>query len=166
LEAGKALYNTEITNGLMMQLTRIPAGKKTLTDTHMRDRQLIAGWVYERASKNNAIIKVKKDGKTYFEIKDYARCRELFGELLREVQRIKSQGDRAAGEKLVEKYGTHIDSALHKEALERYARFNMPAMSGFIQPELHKDEATDEVTVTYPEDFVDQMLHYSEHYSM
>jgi dipeptidyl-peptidase-3 len=161
LEAGKALYDTEITNGIMMQLTRVPAGKKTLTDTHMRDRQLIAGWVYERASKDKSIVKVKKNGKIYFEIKDYARCRVLFGELLCEIQRIKSQGDRKAAEALVEKYGTHVDQALHKEVLKRFAKFDMPPMSGFIQPELHKDEYG-EVTVTYPEDFTGQMLHYAE----
>lgn len=165
-EAGKALYDIEITNGFFMQLTRVPAGKKTLTEAHMRNRQLNAGWVLERAEKKDAtpkgpaIVRVRKDGKTYFDIRDYGRCRELFGELLREIQRIKSQGDRAAGDALVEKYGTHIDPLLHAEALERFAQFHMAPKSGFIQPEIVRDE-TGEVNVTYPEDFVGQMLHFS-----
>jgi len=165
LEAGKTLYDTEITNGLMMQLNRVPIDKKTLTDTHMRDRQLIASWVYERAAKDKSIVKVIKNKKTYFEINNYDRCRVLFGELLCEIQRIKSQGDRKACEELVEKYGTHIDHDLHKEVLNRFSKFNMPPMSGFIQPELSKDEKTGEVTVTYPVDFIGQMIHYSETFS-
>lgn len=165
LETGKAFYDTEITNGMILQLTRVPAGKTKLSDTHLRDRQLIAKWMFEHASPNGIIKKVKKDDKTYFEITDYEKCRVLFGELLREIQRIKSQGDRKAAEAIVEKYATHIDPELHKEALERVARFKMVPNSGFIQPELQRDDKTGEVTVTYPTDFVGQMLNYSKTYS-
>ncbi len=163
LEAGKALYDIEITNGMIYQLTRVGVGKTELSDTHMRDRQLIAQWVVEHAIPDKIIEKVKQDGKTYFVIKDYERCRILFGELLREIQRIKSQGDRKAAELLVEKYATHVDKDLHAEALERFSKFNMAPMSGFIQPELSEENG--EIVVSYPTNFVNQMLHYSSKYS-
>jgi len=165
MEAGKAFYDSEITNGMILQLTRVPIGKKTLTDTHMRNRQLIASWMFEHGSHDGSIVKTFVNGKTYFQVKDYNKCRTLFGELLREVQRIKSTGDRVAGETLVEKYATHINETLHKEAFERYAKFNLAPQSAFIQPELRKDEKTGEITVVYPTDFVNQMLHYADTYS-
>lgn len=164
LDAGRAFYDTEITNGMILQLTRVPAGKTVLTDTHMRNRQLIASWMYEHGSKNGSIVKVSQNDKTYFRINDYDKCRVLFGELLQEVQRIKSTGDRNAGEALVEKYATHIDKELHAEALHRFSQFKMAPQSAFIQPELIKD-SQGEVTVSYPTDFVNQMLHYSDKYS-
>lgn len=163
LEAGKSLYDVEITNGLLVQLTRVPADKNTLTQTHMRDRQLIARWVFDHA--DGAVSKIQKDDKTFFIIHDYEKCRDLFGQLLREIQRIKSQGDRKAAEELVEKYATHIDPEMHKEAIERYVKFKMAPASCFIQPKLERNDAG-EVTVSYPEDFIAQMLHYSEVYSV
>lgn len=164
LDAGKALYQMEFTNGLIGQLVKVPAQSQTLTQTHMRDRQLIASWVFERA--NGAVIKSKNDeGKTFFEVVDYQKCRDLFGELLREVQRIKSQGDRPALEELIEKYATHIDPDMHAEALERFAKFKLPPFSGFIQPDIERDPMTGKITVNYPTDFTEQMLFYSSVYS-
>jgi dipeptidyl-peptidase-3 len=131
----------------------------------MRDRQLLASWVFERGSVDESIVRFKQDGKTYFKINNYEKCRELFGELLREIQRIKSQGDRVAGEALVAKYGTWIDPDLHEEAIKRFEKYKMAPFSAFIQPELKKNEVTGEIDISYPTSFMDQMLHYADTYT-
>jgi dipeptidyl-peptidase-3 len=169
LEAGKAEYDSYIRNGLMIQLRRIQPGKQ-IEEAHMRNRQLVALWAYEKGSKDGVIEKVVKDGKTYFNIKDYDKLRSLFGELLREIQRIKSQGDFEAGKALVENYGVKVDAALHQEVLQRSAKLKIPPYGGFINPRLvpvtdDKGNITD-VKVEYPDDFAQQMLEYSKRYSL
>lgn len=168
LEAGKAAYDQYIKNGLMLQLQRIEPGKN-IEQPHMRDRQMIAAWAFEKGRAANAISKVMRDGKTYFEITDYAKMRELFGELLREVQRIKSQGDFNAGRDLIELYGVNVNPAIHQEMLARSEKLNLPPYGGFINPRLvpivdSGGEITD-IIVEYPEDFTGQMLEYAENYS-
>ena len=135
----------------------------------MRNRQLISSWVYEKGKAENVIERKTRDGKTYFVINDYEKLRELFGELLREVQRIKSQGDYEAAKNLVETYGVKVDKELHAEVLERNARLDRAPYAGFINPVLKpvKDaegKITD-VVVEYPDDFMEQMLYYGEKYS-
>lgn len=167
VEASHAEFLKYIRNGLMTQLTRIEPGKN-IEEAHMRNRQLIAKWCYEKGQKDNVIEKVTKDGKTYFRINDYTKLRALFGELLKEVQRIKSEGDYAAGKELVEKYGVKVDAELHKEVKERYAKLNLAPYSGFINPELipeEKDGKIVNVKITYPKDFTQQMMKYSREYS-
>jgi dipeptidyl-peptidase-3 len=134
----------------------------------MRDRQLIATWCYEQGKADNVIEKKEKGGKTYFVINDFGKLRKLFGELLKEVQRIKSEGDYEAGKALVERYGVTVDSALHKEVLERYEKLNLAPYSGFINPEyvpVEKNGEIIDVKIIYPIDFTEQMLKYSQHYS-
>jgi len=168
LDVGKAEYDGYIMNGLMTQLTRIKLGDE-IEEAHMRNRQLVAKWAYEKGKGENVIEFVKRDGKTYVQINDYDRLRVLFGELLREIQRIKSEGDFAAGQALVETYGVKVDQELHKEVLERYAKLNLAPYSGFIQPKLvpvmEGDKIID-VKVEYPNDFTGQMMEYSKKYSL
>ncbi|HEV8079242.1 MAG TPA: hypothetical protein VGP43_00915 [Chitinophagaceae bacterium] len=133
LEVAKAEYDSYIMNGLMTQLTRLKLGDK-VEEAHMRNRQMNARWVYEKGMKDSVIRFVKKDGKTYVKINDYNKLRTLFGELLREIQRIKSEGDFNAGKNLVENYGVKVDAVLHKEILERYKKLNVKPYRGFIQP--------------------------------
>ncbi|MDQ2178852.1 dihydrofolate reductase [Marinifilum sp. D714] len=165
LDVAKAEYDGYIRNGLLTQLTRIELGKD-IEESHMRNRQLIAKWVFERG--DNAIEKVKKEDKTFFVVKDYEKLRGLFGELLAEVQRIKSVGDLEAGKALVENYGVKVDEDLHKEVKERFEKLNLAAYAGFINPDYHpiieNDEIVD-VEISYPMDFMEQMLEYSEKYS-
>ena len=135
----------------------------------MRNRQLVCKWVFEKGQPEGVIEMVKRDGKTYFDIKDYDKLRQLFGELLREIQRIKSQGDYEAGKNLVETYGVKVDQELHKEVLARAEKLNMPPYGGFINPRLvpvtdDQGNITD-VKVEYPDDFTKQMLEYAEKYS-
>ncbi len=166
-EVGRAAYNAFINNGLMQQLRRIQPGED-IEEAHMRNRQLVANWVFEKAAPGKAIERVVQEGKTYFVINDYQRVRELFGELLREIQRIKSQGDYQAGRELVEGYGVKVDQALHAKVLERYRRLGLAAYSGFINPRLEpveQDGKIVDVTISYPEDFTEQMLYYARHYS-
>jgi dipeptidyl-peptidase-3 len=167
-EAGKSEYDRYINNGMMIQLTRLPANENQLEESHMRNRQMIAAWVYENGKKDHVIEKVMKDGKTYFVVRDYSKLRGLFGQLLREVQRIKSEGDYKAGSELVEMYGVKVDPSLHKEVLERYSKLNIAPYKGFIQPRLvpvmNGEQITD-VKVEYPEDFSKQMLDYGKNYS-
>lgn len=166
-EAYKAEYYKYMMNGLMTQLVRIEKGKN-VEEAHMRNRQLIARWVYRKGGSN--VIEMKqKEGKTYIVANDYVRLRVLFGELLSEVQRIKSEGDLAAGKKLVEEYGVKIDPVLHSEILERYARLNLAPYKGFVNPVMKevKDghgEVSD-IVLDYTEGYADQMLRYSETYS-
>ncbi len=167
LEVGKAEYDGYIRNGLLTQLTRIELGKE-IEESHMRNRQLIAKWVFEKGAKDNVIEKLEKEGKTYFVIRDYEKLRALFGELLSEVQRIKSEGDFEAGKQLVENYAVKVDESIHKEVKERFDKLNLAAYAGFINPEYHpvyKEGIIVDVEVSYPMDFAEQMLNYSHKYS-
>jgi dipeptidyl-peptidase-3 len=167
LDVGKAEYNAYIRNGLMLQLARIKLGDN-IEQAHMRDRQLISLWAYQKGIKENVIEKKIKDGKTYFVINDYQKLRALFGELLKEVQRISSEGDFKAAQNLVETYGVKIDQNLHKEVLERYNKLNIAPYRGFINPVLApvmEDGKIIDVKIEYPDDFTKQMLYYSKKYS-
>lgn len=167
-EAYKAEYYKYMMNGLMTQLVRIELGKN-LEEAHMRNRQLIARWVYGRGAADHVVELRRRDGKSYVVINDYPRLRELFGSLLAEVQRIKSEGDYAAGRELVERYGVRIDPELHAEIRERYARLNLAPYKGFVNPVMCEvRDASGEVTdirLDYREDYTGQMLRYSRDYS-
>lgn len=169
-DAAKAQYLHYILNGMMTQLARIQPGKD-VEEAHMRNRMLIAMWCYEKGQQGEGepvIKKVTHDGKTYIEITDYERLRELFGEMLYEIQRIKSEGDYEAGKALVETYGVKVDQNLHNEVLKRYSNLNIEPYSGFVnpvyKPVMEKGEITD-VKVEYNEGYKDQMLRYSKDYS-
>lgn len=167
LDAGKAEYDGYIRNGLMTQLARLELGED-LEESHMRNRQLVAGWAFERGAADKVIDRVQRDGKTYFVINDYDKLRGIFGELLAEIQRIKSTGDYEAGKALIETYGVKVDPALHKEVLERYSTLGIAPYSGFIQPRLvpiYLGEELVDVMVEYPLSFADQMLYYADNYS-
>jgi dipeptidyl-peptidase-3 len=167
LEVGKAEYDGYLKNGMMTQLRRIEPGKD-IEQAHMRNRSMVAHWVFEKGSEAGAVEMVKRDGKTFIDIKDYDKMRELFGELLREVQRIKSQGDYAAAKAIFENYGIKVDQAIHQEVLARSEKLNIPPYGGFINPRLvpvmEGDNITD-VKVEYPDDFTEQMLEYAQKYS-
>lgn len=167
LDVGKAEYDSYMMNGLMTQLTRLKPGEQ-LEEAHMRNRQTVAMWAYEHGKKDSVVEFVKKDGKTYVQVNDYEKLRTIFGELLREIQRIKSEGDYAAAKKLVETYGVKVDPVLHKEVLERYAKLNIKPYKGFIQPKLvavkNGDKITD-VKIEYPTSFFQQMMEYGKNYS-
>lgn len=166
-EAGMAEYDGYIRNGLMLQLRRIEPGDN-IEQAHMRNRQLVASWVYEKGKADSVIEKIVRDGKTYFAINDYDKLRRLFGELLKEIQRIKSQGDYDAGKNLVETYGVTVDQELLAEVRDRYKNISTAPYSGFIQPRLALQMDGDslvDVTIDYPDDFVAQMLEYGEKYS-
>ncbi len=172
IEVGKASYDSYIRNGMMLQLRRLKMGEE-IEEAHMRNRQLIASWAFEKGAKDNVIEKRIRDGKTYFVIKDYDKLRHLFGELLRELQRIKSEGDFAAGKALIEGYAVKVDVTLHQEVLNRYQKLNLAPYSGFINPKLEAvyedgQEAGKiiDVTISYPNDFQQQMLEYSEDYGL
>jgi len=167
-DAYKAEYYKYILNGLMTQLMRIEPGKD-VEEAHMRNRKLISEWAYEQGKADNVIEYVKRDGKTYIKINDYSKLRDLFGQLLGEIQRIKSEGDYVAGASLVEKYAVKVDPAIHKEILDRYATLDIAPYKGFVNPvySLVKDSdgnVTD-VTISYDEDYIPQMLRYSRDYS-
>ena len=152
----------------MTQLVRIEQGKN-VEEAHMRNRQLIAKWVYEKGKAGNVIELKKRDGKTFVTVNDYAKLRDLFGDLLAEVQRIKSEGDFAAGKMLVEEYAVKVDPVLHAEVLERYAKLNLAPYKGFVNPVMKvvknsQGEVTD-VVLDYTEGYADQMLRYSKEYS-
>jgi dipeptidyl-peptidase-3 len=167
LEVGKAAYDGYIRNGLLVQLSRIEKGEN-IEESHMRNRQMVAAWAYEKGKKDNVIERVEKDGKTYFVVRDYDKLRQLFGELLKEVQRIKSQGDYKAGKKLIETYGVKVDQELHAQVLERWEVLGVAPYSGFIQPKLvpvMDGETITDVKVEYPDDFVQQMLEYGDNYA-
>jgi len=167
-EAAKAAYDIAIRNGLLTQLTRIEPGK-TIEQAHMRARALVSRWVYEKGQPENVISKVIRDGKTFFVINDYQKLRQLYGELLREVQRITSEGDFEAARDLVEKYGVQVDPELHREVLERYRKLNLAPYAGFINPEykpIYKKGKIVDVKISYPDDYVRQMLHYGKAYSI
>ena len=167
-DAYKAQYYTYMMNGLMTQLVRIEPGKD-IEEAHMRNRQLIARWAYEQGKADKVVELVKKDGKTYVKINDYGKLRALFGQLLAEVQRVKSTGDYAAARQLVETYAVKVDPALHAEVLERYKRLNLAPYKGFVNPryEAVKDAGGNitDVKVSYGEGYAEQMLRYSRDYS-
>ncbi len=167
LEAGKAEYDNYIRNGLMLQLRRLKPGE-VIEEDHMRNRQLIAAWAFEMGAEANVIERKVIDGKTYFVINDYEALREIFGEQLREIQRIKSQGDFEAGSSLVERYGVQVDAELHQEVLNRTEKLNIAPYQGFIQPAMKPimdgDEIID-IEIEYPTDFLEQMLMYGKEYS-
>ena len=166
-DAYKAEYYKFILNGLMTQLMRIEPGKD-VEEAHMRNRQLISKWVYEKGKADNVIEMVKRDGKTFVKINDYNKLRELFGQLLGEVQRIKSEGDYQAGRDLVETYGVKVDQDLHKEVLDRYAKLDIAPYKGFVNPVYtpvtDKDGNITDVTVSYEENYLPQVLRYSKQY--
>lgn len=166
-DAYKAEYYKYILNGLMTQLMRIEPGKD-VEEAHMRNRQLISAWAYEKGKEDNVIEMVKRDGKTYIKINDYEKLRGLFGQLLAEVQRIKSEGDYAAGRDLVETYAVKVDPAIHKEVLDRYAKLDIAPYKGFVNPVytpvLDKDGNITDVTVSYTEEYLPQVLRYSRDY--
>lgn len=168
LDVAKAEYDGYIANGLMKQLRRIELGK-VIEESHMRNRQLISKWVFEKGAKENVIEKVTRDGKTYFNITDYDKLRTLFGELLKEIQRIKSEGDYEAGKALVENYGVQVDAEIHKEVLDRSAKLKLPPYKGFINPMLVPETDADgkirNIKVTYPDNFKDQMMYYAKNFS-
>ncbi len=167
MDVGKAAYDSYVRNGLLVQLARVKLGSN-IEQSHMRNRALVCWWAYEKGKDKKIIEKLEKDGKTYFVIRDYDALRELWGELLKEVQRIKSQGDLAAGKKLIETYGVKVDRKLHEEVLERYGKLPAKPFSAFIQPKLvatEKDGAITAVKVEYPEAFATQQLEYSKEYS-
>lgn len=162
LEVAKAEYNSYIRNGLMVQLTRILPGNQ-LEESHMRNRQMIAAWVYEKGRAQGIIERIGRNGKTYFMIHDYEGLRCLFGELLAEVQRIKSEGDFKAARTLIETYGVKVDSSLHGEVLERYRKLGVAPYAGFINPvykPVMNEGAIVDVKIEYPDDFLSQMLAY------
>ena len=167
LDVAKAQYADYIMNGMMTQFSRIELGKN-VEEAHMRNRKLIAEWCYEKGKKDNVIEWVKQDGKSYIVVNDFDALRRLFGELLKEVQRIKSTGDYEAGRRLVEDYAVKIDYDLHKEVLERYAKLNLEPYSGFVNPDyelVEKDGEIVDVKIVYKSDFTEQMLHYSTEWS-
>lgn len=166
-KVGMAAYDSYIRNGLMTQLIRLEPGSD-IEEAHMRNRQFVSAWVFEKGKADNVIEKITRDGKTYFNITDYEKLHNLFGQLLREVQRIKSEGDYAAGKALVEDYGVKVDQKLHAEVLERNKQFASAPYSGFINPVLvPKLDAKGNIIsikVTQPKSFADQMLNYSKKY--
>lgn len=166
-DAYKAEYYKYILNGLMTQLMRIEPGKD-IEEAHMRNRQLISAWAYEKGKADNVIELVKKDGKTFVKINDYGKLRDLFGQLLGEIQRIKSEGDYAAGEALVETYAVKVDPELHKEVLERYAKLNIAPYKGFVNPVYtpvyDADGNITDVTISYDENYLPQVMRYSKEY--
>ena len=167
LDVAKAQYATYIMNGIMTQFSRIELGKN-VEESHMRNRKLIAEWCYEKGKKDNVIEWVKKDGKSYIVVNDFDALRKLFGELLFEVQRIKSTGDYEAGRKLVEEYAVKIDPELHKEVLERYGNLGIEPYSGFVNPDyelVEKDGEIVDVKLVSKTDYIEQMMHYSKEWS-
>ncbi len=167
MEAYKAQYSSYIRNGIFTQFTHVELGKKNM-ESHMQNRKLIADWCYEKGLADNVIEKKVRDGKTYFVVNDFEALRGLFGDLLAEVQRIKSEGDYEAGKALVEAYAVNIDPSLHKEVLERYASLGLKPYGGFLNPEIVPVEDNGEVVdyeIVYNDNYLEQMLHYGKNYS-
>jgi len=168
LDCGKAAYDEYMTKGLIVQLARIKPGKE-IEEAHMRNRKMVAAWAFEKGAKENVIEKKVENGKTYFVVNDYTKLRVLFGDLLKEIQRVKSQGDYKAGHDLIENYGVKIDPTMHAEILERYTKLSINPYAGFIQPKLvpvmEGDKIID-VKAEYPEDFKQQMLEYGRVYGL
>lgn len=168
LEVGKAEYDRNIVNGLMIQLARVKLGDD-LTQAHMKNRQLVAKWAYEMGKDENVIEKIVENENTYFVIRDYDKLRNIFGQQLREIQRITSEGDFEKAKELIETYGVKIDRDLHKEVLDRYAKLNTKPYGGFINPKLIPVKEGDkiiDVKVNYPDDFTTEMMEYAKQYSL
>lgn len=167
-EAYKAEYYKYMLNGMMTQLMRIEPGKD-VEEAHMRNRKLIAEWAYENGKADNVVELVEKDGKTFIKINDYDKLRELFGKLLSEIQRIKSEGDYEAGRNIVEKYAVKVDPKLHAEVLERYSHLDIAPYKGFVNPiytpEFDAKGKIVDVKISYDEDYIPQMLRYARDYS-
>ena len=165
-EAYKPAYSNYIRNGLFVQFTRVELGKQN-TEAHMQNRKLIAEWCYEKGAARGIIEKKMRDGKTYFVVNDYEALRGLFAELLAEIQRIKSEGDYAAGKNLVETYAVNIDPQLHKEVLERYAALNLKPYGGFVNPDIvpvEKDGKVVDYKIVYVDNYLQQQLDYGKKY--
>jgi dipeptidyl-peptidase III len=166
-EVAKTEYNAYLRNGLITQLTRIEPGKN-IEQAHMRNRQLISKWCLEKGAADNVLELVERDGKTFVVINDYQKLNTLFGSLLAEIQRIKSEGDYQAGKQLVETYGVQVDTALHNQVLARFKKLNIAPYGGFVNPvfkPVYKDGTLVDITVDYSEDYTQQMLRYSKEYS-
>ena len=167
LDVAKAQYASYIMNGMMTQLSRIELGKN-VEESHMRNRKMIAEWCYEKGKENNVIEWVEKDGKKYIVVNDFDALRKLFGDMLYEVQRIKSEGDYEAGKALVENYGVTVEPELHKQVRDRYYALDIEPYGGFVNPEytlVEKDGEVVDVVVSYPANYTEQHLHYSKDYS-
>ena len=167
MDAYKAEYSNFIRNGIFVQFNRVELGRQN-TEAHMQDRKLIAEWCFEKGAADNVIERKQRDGKTYFVVNDYEKLRGLFGQLLAEIQRIKSEGDYAAGKALVEKYAVNIDPELHKEILERYQSLNLKPYGGFINPEIVpviENGRTVDYRLEYSDSFLEQQLDYGRRYS-
>ncbi len=167
MEVGRAEYDNYMMNGMMTQLTRLKPGEQ-LEEAHMRNRALVAYWAYEHGKKDNVVAFVKKNGKTYVQVNDYLKLRDLFGQLLKEIQRVKSEGDYEAGKNLVETYGVKVDPVLHKEVLARFKKLNIRPYRGFIQPKLEPVMSNGQITdvkVSYPANFFGQHMEYGKHYA-
>ncbi len=165
-EAYKPAYSNYIRNGLFVQFTRVELGKQN-TEAHMQNRKLIAEWCYEKGAARGIIEKKMRDGKTYFVVNDYEALRGLFAELLAEIQRIKSEGDYAAGKNLVETYAVNIDPQLHKEVLDRYAALNLKPYGGFVNPDIvpvEKDGKVVDYKIVYVDNYLQQQLDYGKKY--
>lgn len=168
LEVGKAEYDQYMMNGLLTQYTRLTLGED-IQQAHMRNRSLNAYWALERGQEENVVELIKENGKTYVRINDYDKLRVIFGELLREIQRIKSEGDYETGKNLVETYGVKVNQEMHKEVLDRYAKLNIRPYSGFIQPRLvpvmDKDNKITDVKIEYVDSFFEQMMEFGAEHS-
>jgi dipeptidyl-peptidase-3 len=167
LDLGKVAYDSTIRNGLQMQLRRVRLGDD-IEEAHMRNRQLIAAWAMEMGREDNVIERVERDGKSYFVINDYQALRGIFGEQLREIQRIKSEGDFEAGKALIETYAVKVDRKMHEEVLARVEPLDIPAYRGFIQPRItaiEKDGEIIDVKIEPAGDFVEWMLESEKRYS-
>jgi dipeptidyl-peptidase-3 len=168
INAAKAGYDSFIRNGLLTQLVRIKPGKE-IEEAHMRGRSAISHWVYEKGKTDNVIEMFLHKGKSYVKVNDYKKLQILFGELLKEIQRVKSEGDFVSGKNIIENFGVKINSILHTEILERYARLNLAPYTGFINPALipvydGSGKITD-VKVEYGDDYLSQMMYYGKKYS-
>ena len=167
-DAYKAEYYSYMMNGLMTQLVRIELGNN-VEEAHMRNRQLIAKWAFEKGAVDNVVELIKKDGKTYIKINDYVKLRELFGQLLNEIQRIKSEGDFEAARQIVETYAVKVDPELHQEVLTRYEKLHLAPYKGFLNPvftiETDAEGRITDVKVSYTEGYAEQMLRYSKDYA-
>jgi dipeptidyl-peptidase-3 len=167
-DAYKAEYYKYMLNGLMTQLNRIEPGKD-IEEAHMRNRQLIARWILDNGKKDKVVELVKRNGKTFVKINDYKKMRTLLGKLLAEIQRIKSEGDYEAGNKLIQKYAVKVDQNLHKEVIKRFSKLDIPPYRGFVNPVYNVDRDAQgniiDVTLDYGEGYVDQMLRLSREHS-
>ncbi len=167
LEVGRAAYDAYIRRALLVQLARVPLGEK-LEEAHMRNRQLIVKWALAEGANDEVIERIERGGKTYFAVRDYVKLRKLFGRFVREIQRIKSEGDFVAGRTLVETFGVELDPALHREVRARYEVLQLPPYAGFLQPELRPLEENGQITdvrIEYADDFATQQLDYAARYS-